>query len=97
MHIVPIGVSGEICITGDGVGKGYIANEEETNKNFVKNTFNDLSPKLYKTGDMARWNYDGTISYISRKDNQVKISGYRVELSEIDNTVIKYPCIFKML
>lgn len=95
MHIVPIGVSGEICITGDGVGKGYIANEEETNKNFVKNTFNDLSPKLYKTGDMARWNYDGTISYISRKDNQVKISGYRVELSEIDNTVIKYPCIFK--
>lgn len=95
MHIVPIGVSGEICITGNGVGKGYIANEEETNKNFVKNTFNDLSPKIYKTGDLAKWNYDGTISYISRIDNQVKISGYRVELSGIDNTVIKYPSVFK--
>ncbi len=97
MHIVPIGIPGELCITGDGVGDGYIANDAETNKNFVENTFNDISPKLYKTGDLAKWNYNGTISYISRKDNQIKISGYRIELQEIDKTVIQYIGIIKSL
>lgn len=97
MNIVPIGVPGEIFITGYGVGSGYINNEEENNKNFIKNIFNNMSEKMYKTGDIAKWNYDGTISYISRKDSQVKISGYRIELKEIDNTLIRHPAIFKCL
>ena len=96
MHPVPIGVTGELCISGDGVGDGYINNDIENNKHFVKNLFNNNS-KLYKTGDLAKWNSDGTITYISRKDSQIKFSGYRIELSEIDCTVMQYPSVSKCL
>ena len=97
MHIVPIGVPGELYISGDGVGQGYIGNDTENRKNFVENIFNTISPKIYKTGDLAKWNYNGTISFIGRKDSQIKISGYRIELKEIDHTVMGYPSIFKCL
>lgn len=94
-NIVPIGVPGELWISGDGVGQGYIANETENKKNFIENKFDTNSSKIYRTGDLAKWNSNGTISYIARKDNQVKISGYRIELQEIDKTMIKYPYISK--
>ena len=98
MHIVPIGVSGELCITGDGVGQGYINNVEITNKHFVNNIFDtNTSEKMYKTGDLARWNYDGTINFIGRQDSQIKLSGYRIELKEIDNTILRYPSIIRCL
>lgn len=96
MNIVPIGVTGELCISGNGVGAGYINNDTETNNHFVNNIFDDSS-KLYKTGDLAKWNSDGTISYVSRKDSQVKLSGYRIELQEIDYTIMQYPSIMKCL
>lgn len=96
MHIVPIGVAGEICIAGDGVGLGYINNEAETNKNFIENIF-DNSSKLYKTGDLAKWNNDGNIYFVGRKDSQIKLSGYRIELKEIDNTILRYPSLIKVL
>lgn len=96
MNILPIDVPGELCISGDGVGDGYINNPTETDSHFVRNIFDDSS-KLYKTGDIAKWNKDGTIKYIARKDNQVKFSGYRIELKEIDYTVMKYPSITKCL
>ena len=96
LNPVPVDVIGELCISGDGVGNGYINNDSETNKNFVKNPFNNNS-KLYKTGDLAKWNSNGTITYISRKDSQIKFSGYRIELSEIDNCILQYPGISKPL
>lgn len=96
VNIVPIGVPGELCISGDGVGAGYINNVAETDKHFISNIF-DNNSKLYKTGDLAKWNTDGTISYISRKDSQVKFSGYRIELKEIDYTIMQYPSITKCL
>lgn len=96
MQILPIGVPGELCISGDGVGKGYLNNLEETASHFVENPF-DYSSKLYKTGDIAKWNADGTISYIGRKDHQVKFSGYRIELKEIDHNIASYPSITKSL
>lgn len=96
MNILPIDVPGELCISGDGVGCGYINNPKETNSHFIDNMFDNTS-KLYKTGDIAKWNKDGTIKYIARKDNQVKFSGYRIELKEIDYTVIQYPSITKCL
>lgn len=95
-NIVPVGVPGELCISGNGVGCGYINNQAETDKHFVNNIFDDSS-SLYKTGDLAKWNTDGTISYIARKDSQVKISGYRIELQEIDYTIMQYPSITKCL
>ena len=98
MHIVPVGVAGELCITGDGVGKGYVNNEETTNKHFVKNIFDKNSNSImYKTGDLAKWNYDGTINFIGREDSQIKLSGYRIELKEIDNTILRYPAMIKCL
>ena len=97
MQMLPIGVIGELYITGDGVGSGYIYNNDETSKNFIDNTYDNLSEKMYKTGDLGKWNTDGTISLIGRKDSQVKISGYRIELKEIDNVIMQYPDIEKSI
>lgn len=96
MNIMPIDVPGELCISGDGVGDGYINNKIENNDHFINNIF-DSSSRLYKTGDIAKWNSDGTIKYITRKDNQVKFSGYRIELKEIDYAIMQYPSVTKCL
>ncbi len=85
LNLVPIGVTGEICIAGDGVGAGYINNPELTAEKFVDNPFGD--GKLYKTGDLAYWREDGNICYVGRNDFQVKVRGLRIELGEIENTI----------
>jgi amino acid adenylation domain-containing protein len=86
LQIVPIGVKGELCIGGDGVGRGYLNREELTREKFVENPFvSQSASKLYKTGDVARWLPDGNIEYLGRVDSQVKIRGYRIELGEIEN------------
>ena len=85
---VPIGVPGELFIGGKGVTKGYFNNVELTNKFFIQNTFNpESSDKLYRTGDLCRYRSDGTIEFLGRKDNQVKLRGYRVELAEIQEAI----------
>lgn len=83
----PIGVTGELCIAGDGVGAGYLNRPELTATKFVPNPFG--KGKLYKTGDLAYWREDGNISYVGRNDFQVKIRGLRIELGEIENTIVK--------
>lgn len=85
-----VGIPGEIYISGDGVGNGYLNNPSETNKSFIKEPF-----PAYKTGDLAKWNEDGTIHFIGRNDNQIKLSGYRIELNEINSTILSYPNISK--
>lgn len=90
MHLCPIGIPGELCVAGEGVGKGYLNNEEETQKLFVQNPFDRENQILYKTGDLAKWNTDGTIDFIGRIDNQIKLSGYRIELNEINNCINGY-------
>ena len=85
-NIVPMGVEGELCIAGDGLSRGYLNNEELTNKKFVKNMRGE---KIYKTGDLVKMLPDGNIEFIGRIDNQVKIRGHRVELGEIENELIK--------
>ena len=82
---LPIGFEGEICIVGDGVGKGYVNNIENTKRAFVKNPFG--KGNMYKTGDMARLNEKYELEYIGRRDFQVKLRGLRIELSEIDNCI----------
>lgn len=92
---MPIYTPGELYITGDGVGKGYLNNKELTEKSFIKLP-DELSSKIaYKTGDLAKWNDDGTISFIGRKDNQVKINGHRIELGEIESCIYRYPNVEK--
>ena len=85
MKICPIGVTGELCIAGDGVGAGYLNRPELTAEKFIDNPFG--KGKLYKTGDLAYWREDGNIVYVGRNDFQVKIRGLRIELGEIENAI----------
>ncbi len=85
MKICPIGVTGELCIAGDGVGAGYLNRPELTAEKFIDNPFGE--GKLYKTGDLAYWREDGNIAYVGRNDFQVKIRGLRIELGEIENAI----------
>lgn len=90
----PIGITGEICIGGDGVGDGYYKNEEKTNLAFVKNPYFPESI-MYKTGDLGYWNSNGEIICLGRKDNQIKIRGYRIELDDISSNILSFNGINK--
>ncbi len=89
----PIGVIGEICIHGTGLAREYLNNRSLTEDKFVKNPFGN--GKLYHTGDLGKWDTEGNIEFIGRKDNQLKIRGYRVEIGEIDKVLISHPEIVK--
>ena len=86
LSLLPIGVSGEIYISGDGVGNGYIGRPDLTAERYLKNPFRNNST-MYKTGDIGFWNEDGTLTCKGRIDNQVKLRGLRVELSEIESCI----------
>jgi thioester reductase-like protein len=88
---LPIGSAGELCISGDGVGKGYLNRPELTAERFVQNPFATESNRhgkiIYHTGDLARWCANGEIEYLGRIDTQVKIRGLRIELGEIESVM----------
>ncbi|PHN99425.1 hypothetical protein CSC82_34080, partial [Rhodobacteraceae bacterium 4F10] len=88
LNILPIGVVGEICISGDCVSEGYINLSKEESFRFIDSPF-EKEEKLFKTGDLGRRLEDGNIEFISRKDDQVKIRGNRVELGEVENNLQK--------
>ncbi|MCS4459771.1 non-ribosomal peptide synthetase, partial [Clostridium botulinum] len=90
--LLSIGVPGELCISGDGVARGYLNNLELTELKFIDNPF-EPGTKMYKTGDLARWLPDGNIEFLGRIDNQVKIRGFRIELSEIENRLLQYESV----
>lgn len=81
-QLLPKGITGEICLSGAGLARGYLNLEDLTNEKFVTSPF-DSSQRMYKTGDLGKWTSDGEIQFIGRKDDQVKINGYRIELGEI--------------
>lgn len=85
-QLVPIGVIGEICISGDGVARGYLNRPELTAEKFIPNPFKE-GTRLYKSGDLGRWMPDGTIEFMGRNDDQVKIRGHRIELGEIEGVL----------
>lgn len=84
--LCPIGVPGELWVGGDGVARGYLNNENLTKEQFVSNPFGDGI--IYKTGDLVKWLPDGNIAFLGRIDNQVKVRGFRIELSEIDRKLL---------
>jgi len=91
-HLLPPGGVGELCIAGLQVGKGYLGRPDLTEKSFVPNPFSsekDYSV-LYRTGDIVRWLPDGSIDYVGRRDAQVKVRGFRIELTEIEKVIREY-------
>ncbi|QQS35341.1 MAG: amino acid adenylation domain-containing protein [Ignavibacteriales bacterium] len=88
--LMPAGESGELCISGVCLARGYINNEMLTNERFVLNPFLP-GEKMYRTGDIARWLPDGNVEYLGREDHQVKIRGLRIELGEIESIIREYP------
>lgn len=88
---VPVGVSGEICIGGAGVGRGYRNQLELTTQRFVPDPFSaERHARMYRTGDLGCWRSDGTIQYLGRNDDQVKIRGFRIELGEIQAQLVRH-------
>lgn len=87
LNLVPLGVVGELYVAGEGLAKGYLNQDKLTNERFISNPF-VAGSRLYKTGDLARWQNDGNLEYIGRIDEQVKIRGFRIELGEIEQTII---------
>jgi amino acid adenylation domain-containing protein len=91
---VPLGVSGELFIGGDGLARGYLNRPELTEEKFIQNPFSDEpGERLYKSGDLVRYLPDGNIEFLGRIDNQVKIRGYRIELGEIEAVLGKHQCV----
>ncbi len=90
----PVGVKGEICAAGIGVGRGYLNDPERTREVFLADPFaRKETVRMYKTGDLGRWLADGNIEFFGRKDYQVKIRGFRIEMGEIESCLVNHPQI----
>jgi len=89
LKLCPIGVVGQIAISGDCVGNGYFNNVNLTNEKFIINSYNEK--RMYLTGDLGFFDKDGNVHFIGRSDFQVKINGFRVELEEISQILLKHP------
>jgi amino acid adenylation domain-containing protein len=88
--LCPKGVKGEICVSGICVSRGYLNEPEQTARNFMPGLFQP-EVRMYRTGDIGRWAWDGTLEYFGRKDSQVKVRGFRIELREIEAMLASHP------
>jgi non-ribosomal peptide synthetase-like protein len=84
--------AGELCLGGIGLARGYVGQAALTREKFVPMRSDDATPEIYyRTGDLARWTSDGELQFLGRVDTQVKVRGYRVELSEIESVLLQHP------
>jgi hypothetical protein len=94
LAVLPVGVPGELCVAGEGVGQGYLNDVELTARKFLPNPFaNREGERLYRTGDLVRYLPDGEIEYLGRIDHQIKIRGFRIELGEIESVLRQHPAV----
>jgi len=94
MRLVPLGVAGELCLSGPGLARGYLERPDLTADKFLPNPFSsEEGARLYRTGDLARFRQDGTLEFLGRIDQQVKIRGYRIELEEIEAVLSKHESV----
>ncbi|XZE54475.1 amino acid adenylation domain-containing protein [Planctomycetaceae bacterium SH139] len=93
-QLVPQGVAGELYLGGECLAHGYYHNDTFTQERFIANPLPELPlPRLYRTGDIACWNWQGQLEYLSRNDTQIKLRGHRVELTEIEVLLSHYPAV----
>lgn len=91
---VPIGVRGEIYLSGDGLARGYLNRPDLMAERFISNPFKKSKlNRLYKTGDIARYILDGNIEFVGRSDDQVKLRGFRIELGEIETVLNQHSAV----
>jgi amino acid adenylation domain-containing protein len=89
-RLVPLGAPGEIAFSGVCVGRGYINDPERTAQAYSPDPYVD-GARLYRAGDYGRWSPEGKLEYLGRRDNQVKISGFRIEIGDIENALLRVP------
>ncbi|WP_312683581.1 amino acid adenylation domain-containing protein [Mammaliicoccus sciuri] len=91
---VPVGVIGELYVSGNGLAREYMNRPKLTEERFLKNFFSDNNTdRMYRTGDLVRYRTDGTLDYIARKDSQIKLRGHRIELGEIESILFDHKYI----
>jgi len=90
LALVPLGAPGEIVFSGVCVGRGYINDPERTQRAFMADPHRE-GHRLYRSGDYGRWLPEGKVEFLGRRDSQVKISGFRIEIGEIENTLLRVP------
>jgi len=95
---LPIGIAGDLYVSGSGLARGYLNRPEITAEKFVADPFsNEPGARMYKTGDLARYLPNGDIEFAGRTDDQVKIRGYRVELEEIEAVLGSHPGVHEVV
>lgn len=93
-HPCPIGIAGELHIGGEGLARDYLNNPELTAQTFIPDPFSgDPSARLYKSGDLASWNSDGTLAFHGRIDQQIKLRGFRIEPGEVEAHLLAHPAV----
>lgn len=93
-QLVKVGEPGELCVRGSGVALGYYNNKEKTEEVFVQNPLHDLyEDRIYRTGDIVKYNERGELEFVSRKDFQIKHKGNRIEMGEIEVAVNSIPAV----
>ncbi|MBU3188238.1 amino acid adenylation domain-containing protein [Clostridium bowmanii] len=93
MKLLPIGIPGEMIVSGEGVGRGYINRDELNLKKFISFEYEKDGTRSYRSGDLAKYLPNGELEYLGRIDEQVKIRGYRIELGEIKEAMLKHEYI----
>lgn len=92
-NVCPLGMKGELYIGGAQVANGYIGKPMLTQERFIAASFNDVQDVIYKTGDLVSWLPDGNLQFFGRNDFQVKIQGYRIEITGIESVLLKLPSV----